>query len=638
MVSCVLSRRLDGIMCHSPARPVVRTPLLFLGSVALLALAGCAMGTPAPPDPISFTVGGHVHGGQQGVVGAQVQLYDAGNSGNGSAATAMLSTPVVTGADGAFSVSSGYTCASQTDQVYIVATGGNPGLGSGGNNPALVMMTALGNCSDLSTISFVTINEVTTAAAAWALAPFTQSYTQIGASATNSLGLTNAFLDANLIADRSLGTTATLPANLSTEAGKIYALADALASCVNSDGGSACTPLFTAATPSGGSAPANTFDAALNIVKNPGNNVAGVFAAIGPQPPFPTSLTQAPSDWTLSLAVTGGGLNAPQALGLDSQSNLWVAGTFGVVSVFNAQGTPLNAAGYTSSFLGEDYGLAVDPDDNVWVTAEEIPTHGTKGGLVKILGVSSGSMGTLSSFSDGSIDYPLAVAADSNGNLLIANNGNGSITVLNPSGPTYTLYQNPDIFPFPFAIAPDTSHGIWVADASGGDIYLTHVDSNGNLLKTVCCGNASGLALDASSNVWVSNYKDDDPDSDGSIEEVASDGTVLKQDLRDGGILGPSAIAVDAAQTVWVTNYHSPEGQPKNSFSELSGSASSNPGTALSPSTGFGLDADLQEPHAVAVDASGNIWIANAGGNNLVMFFGMGAPTKTPKSVLPVAP
>ncbi len=44
-----------------------------------------------------------------------------------------------------------------------------------------------------------TINERTTAAAAWALAPFASSATTIGATATNTLGLTNAFLDAALL-------------------------------------------------------------------------------------------------------------------------------------------------------------------------------------------------------------------------------------------------------------------------------------------------------------------------------------------------------------------------------------------------------------------------------------------------------
>jgi hypothetical protein len=46
----------------------------------------------------------------------------------------------------------------------------------------------------------------------------------------------------------------------------------------------------------------------------------------------------------------------------------------------------------------------------------------------------------------------------------------------------------------------------------------------------------------------------------------------------------------------------------------------------------------MLEPYALAVDASGNIWISNEAGNNLVMFFGMAAPTRTPRPPVPVAP
>lgn len=106
------------------------------------------------------------------------------------------------------------------------------------------------------------------------------------------------------------------------ETGKLNALADALASCVNSDGTSACNPLFSASAVNG-SLPADTFTAALNIVKNPGQSVAAVYSAIGTYVPFAATLIQAPNDWTMSLTVTGGGLSMPQALGIDSQNNIW---------------------------------------------------------------------------------------------------------------------------------------------------------------------------------------------------------------------------------------------------------------------------------------------------------------------------
>lgn len=601
------------------------------------------MGTTAAPDPVALQVSGQVHGGQQAVIGAQIQLYAVGTTGNGSAATPLLTNPVLSGTNGSFSITGDYTCPSSTTQVYIVATGGNPGLTSGATNHALAMAAALGNCGDLKPTQFITVNEVTSVAAAWALAPFAKSYSSIGASSTNATGMANAFLNAALIANTSVGKTATLPSNLSTETGKIYALADAMASCINSDGGSGCTPLFSAATPSGGTTPSNTFEAILNIVKHPASNVAGVFSAISAQPPFATTLTKAPSDWTLSLTVTGGGLSSPTALALDAQGNVWVADYTGALSAFNPQGTPLSATGFGVGVLSEAYGLTVDATGNIWVTVEEQPHHTpTRGSVVRFLGVSSGgTLGSSTVFSDLSIDYPYGVAADPNGNILIANYGNASVTVLNPSTPSYTVYSGSNEFAFPGALAPDGSHGIWVAD---GETSATHVDSSGNLLKVVnCCGESSSLALDSTGNVWVASYLLDSSNiltstDNGSVAELAPDGTVVQDFLTSAGIFKPSGIAVDAAQNVWISNYHSPAGQATQTISELAGSTSSSPGAALSPAPGLGLDAKMIEPYAIAIDPSGNVWVSNYGSNNVDMFFGLGAPTRTPRPPTPVAP
>lgn len=636
-------------MLRVPSPLALRTLSVSLFGFAALALTGCGIGSQAAPDPVSLTVSGTVHGGQQAVIGAQIQLYAVGTSGNGSTATPLLTSPVYSKVNGAFSITGDYVCPSSTTQVYITATGGNPGLTSGAQNPALAMMAALGNCGDLSPDQFITINEVTSVAAAWTLAPFSKGYGSIGAASTNPAGIANAFLNANLIVDTAGGKTRTLASNLKTEPGKIYALADAMASCINSDGGSGCTPLFTAATPSGGSAPTNTFDAILNIVKSPANNVAGVFSAIGAQPPFATTLTKAPSDWTLSLSVTGGGMSQPTALGLDSGGNVWVAnysgvgGAQAVLSAFGPQGAPLTTTGYGAGQLGESYGLAVDPTGNVWVSAEENPHHGsTRGSIVRFLGAASGgTMGTSTVFSDSTIDYPYGIAADSNGNILVANYGNSSVTVVKPSGPTYTVFSGNSEFSFPITLVPDASNGIWVAD---GETSATHVDSAGNKLALIdCCGESSGIALDSSGNVWVASYLEtsgdiNDSTDDGSVAEIGADGTVIKEFITAGGIFKPAAIAVDAAQNVWVANYHSPAGQTGQSFSELAGSTSTSPGAALSPSMGFGVDAGMIEPDSIAIDQSGSLWFASEGTNSIVEFFGMAAPTKTPKPPVPVAP
>ena len=86
---------------------------------------------------------------------------------------------------------------------------------------------------------------------------------------------------------------------------------------------------------------------------------------------------------------------------------------------------------------------------------------------------------------------------------------------------------------------------------------------------------------------------------------------------------------------MWGANYHGA------SFSALSsGTVSGEPaaGTAISPSSGLGLDANLLEPYSIVPDRSGNLWVANFAGNDLVMFFGLAPPTSTPTRPVPAAP
>ena len=288
---------------------------------------------------------GQVLSGTTPVNGATIQLYAAGATGNSSAAIPMLTQTVITDPLGMFQLTGSYTCGQSstgttipaTAQLYLVATGGTTSTTSTTSNPALTLVTAIGPCSNLTATSFDTLNEITTAAAAWALAPFANSATTLGATATNTLGITNAFLDTALLANPANGSPATLPANLTVETGKLAALADALNSCTTGSG-TACSALFTAATPPSGTTPTDTFTAALNIAHNPGPNVAAIFATIPANPPFTTTLTASPNDWTMSLTVTGGGLFMPTALGIDSQNNIWVANQDGPLSAFNPAG------------------------------------------------------------------------------------------------------------------------------------------------------------------------------------------------------------------------------------------------------------------------------------------------------------
>jgi hypothetical protein len=614
---------------------------------------------------------GQVLSGNQGIAGSTIQIYAVGSSGNGSASTPMLTQTITTDSAGYFSIAGLYTCGKSstgaaipsTTPIYMTATGGS--IGTNPANSAISLISAIGSCASLSPTTYTYINELTTAAAVWALAPFTGSISSIGASSTNTLGIANAFLDAALLANPATGKAATLPANLTVETGKLAAFADALATCVNAAASSACTPLFTAATLGSGGVPAptDTFSAALNIVKDPGSHVAAVFATLaanGTTQPYSTTLTKSPNDWTMSLNVSGGGLVAPTALGIDAEDNIWVANQDGPLSAFNAQGTPLSSTGFGLSSgvsqIAEVYGLAIDTSGNIWVTN----TNGGSGAgsVTKFLGAGSGTtpastVGTLvGTYSDSSIQYPYAIAADTNGNIFIANSGTSSATVYSPTGSVVSagLGSSYSIGDSPNAIALDAAHGFWLS----GDQNVAHISApttavpNGDLLANItCCAESYGMATDAAGSLWVADYLGGSS-SHGAFAEIATSSTgtatLAISGSDSGGIDHPAMVAVDAAQNVWFTNFIG------NSITEIAGNASStgattstNP-TAISPSTGvygaggFGLDASLQKPFTLMPDRSGNLWVSNEGTMTITMLFGLASPTVTPLQPVPAAP
>jgi len=561
------------------------------------------------------------------VSGASILLYAAGSGGTGAGAVNLLAPNVVTtDASGSFNITGDYKCPTAATQVYLVARGGNPGPAQGVDNAALVLMAALGNCGDLTQSTNVEINEVTTVASVWALAQFLGPGATVGSTSTNTIGLANAFAVANNLADTGTGLApgSVLPAGAVTETAKLYTLADIIAVCVNSDGGSACTPLFAAATTSQG-APGNTLDAALSIVQHPGSNVAAVFDAGAPQGPFQPALSTAPNDWTMSISYGGctpacGGLNTPGALAIDSGGNVFVANYFGgVVSEFSPAGVPASAAGIPGAGLDASYGITVDGSDNVWVANDQ-----------SVAGANNHRVGSVSKFSSagvelsgygyigGGIYTPVAIAADTNGAIWIANNESSSATLLANNGSAISGSSGyaPSALPFTFAVALDANHNAWFAAQK----EAVQVTPAGAVSSFACCNDPEGIAIDGTGNVWIADL------SGSAVVELTSLGansvTVL------GGNGGPRGIAVDGAGNVWAGNYFG------DSVVELAGSSA----TILSPSNGYGLDAPLHEPYGLAIDAGGNLWISNASSNTLTQFVGLASPIKTPLLGPPVQP
>jgi hypothetical protein len=277
---------------------------------------GAGAGTaasPSPSPPPSTTapveIHGHVAGGLSAVSGAYVQLYAMGTQGMESAATPVLSVPVVTDTSGNFTISGSYKCPATTSELYLVATGGNPGLAVGTNNPALALMTLLGECSSLSPTAVYPINEVTTIGTIWPLADYMVSAAQVGGNVSDS-SFSKAIAEINQ--EVNLGSAvspgAGIPAGYAVQTAKLYTLAGDLHGCIVSMGGtagdgSACGQLFSLTTAQGRTAPANTINAALQIAKNNELSVDGLFDLPAGDAPFAPVLPESPVDWNLDLVA-----------------------------------------------------------------------------------------------------------------------------------------------------------------------------------------------------------------------------------------------------------------------------------------------------------------------------------------------
>jgi len=442
----------------------------LLGAGSALALAalmtGCSTTATTSVAPATVALGsiqGVVHGGQSPVTGSTVTAYAAGTTGYGSAARVLATA--MTGAGGGFSLNAYATCA-PTDQVYLVATGGNPGVAGTQNNSALAMMAGLGLCGNLTATTNVVINELTTVGAVWALAPFMTSGTHVGTSATNAIGLINAFNSITLKMDNP--STGTVPSSfLNTNAvfptAEVNTLADILAACVNSVDtitpaaqSSNCQTIFSSAAV-GGVAPTNTVQLALNLAQHPTLGLS-LFSQGSAGAPFQPTLgtTTAPTAWTIAISYNFNGLdttpNVPKGIAIAPTGYVYSVGagvTAGnahtnTVMTISGTGSVIETHQPGTAVLNQPSALAVDTMGNVW-TADS-----GNNSLVEI----TEPAGTATIHTLNGLSSPNAVAIDAAGNLWVTSAGNNSVSEFNSAGTAVGNFTSGIAAPVAIAINP----------------------------------------------------------------------------------------------------------------------------------------------------------------------------------------
>ena len=451
-------------------------------AAAVLTLAGCTNATVAPTAK-SVKVTGAVHGGQQPVTGATLQLYAVGTGGDGSAATALILTPATT-SDGSgnatdgngnaanalntlpagfFTLAGEFVCPVSNPEVYLVATGGNPGLAAGTNNQALTMMAALGPCNGLGSSTNIFVDELTTVGSIAALYPFMSGYAAIGSGSSDATQLAAAFANVNEYVNTSTGTVPgpTLPASTYASSIEIQTLGDAISPCINSNGsttsGSACAALFADTTPSGGSKPTDTIGAVVTLLKNPTLNVCAIYGLVPTQPPYQPTLSACPASWSLPISAV--------TVAVSGASSLYAGQT----------------AQYTATVTGGDGNQGV-----TW-TVNGVAGGNASVGTISAAGVYAppavttstqvtiGAVSVLSSTATGAETVtvlPVTVSVSGPANVLFGQTGQYTATVTGATSQTVTWSVN-GVAGGSSAEGTITSAGVYTAPATAPSIPVT---------------------------------------------------------------------------------------------------------------------------------------------------------------------
>jgi hypothetical protein len=603
-------------MSHFLFRPA--SLLVALSTIPLIALTGCGAANSFSNPSASTTVTGKVFGGQQPVAGSTVTVWQAGTAGYGSAATSLATT--TTAEDGTFTFASGaYTCPTPTTQVYITAQGGSSV--SGFTNANIALATGLGNCAAAKNDT-VEINEVTTAATAFALAQFFT--TTLGSTSTDSFGTNVADLPSFTLSNTStIPTLIDIPnglvkpntAAITIDAAKIYSIANTLAACVNDAASfTNCTSLYGYTTPpSNGSntpvPPTDTLQAAVQMALYPYQNVTPLYQLAPKTPPFVGGT--APNDWTIgvsytssnyALSINGTAASATSAsIDIDATGKVWFAsnlsGHTGLAN-FDPSTTAFNGPYLAGKFTQPQY-VAIDTTGLVWTTdtassnygyvSTTTPTTVSSSGPVMIDGITA--LGPIAADGTGDVYFTYL---DASGTPNLGGVFGGS--TFESTGVAYTYPPTGLVTENGFTGASTSGSNTPCANELIGNYGTGTQDYVYASTSGTCTSGGVAFAAEAQDTLTATTSLDGFCSAMGGVCQTST--AVLNL---------PEGIATDGYGNEWVAN------SGNGSVFTFGSVLNSYPTTSTIPylhNASYGNTETA--PYAIAIDGSGNIWLANA--------------------------
>ena len=348
---------------------------------------------------------------------------------------------------------------------------------------------------------------------------------------------------------------------------------------------------------------------------------------------------------TAPLAIIGGsntGLNDPQGIALDSSGNIYVV-DLGAASVlvYPALGgstgllneSPTATISGTNTGLSLPIGIAVDSSANIYVAdlrAASVfvyPPLGSNTGLLN-----QAPTATISGSNTG-LAFPIGIALDSRANIYVTDLHAASVFVYSPLGSNTGLLNEPPLATIagsntgligPYGVTLDSSGNIYVADSNAAKVFVYPAlgSSTGphNEAPTITISGSNtglrqpfGIWLDSSGNIYVVNVTSvfvypPLGSSTGLLNEapIATISTTMPT-----GLSYPQGIALDSSGNIYVTDCpacYLGRGTPGVYVFPAGSNASTAPSATIS-----GSATGLESPDGIALDSSGNIYVADDG-------------------------
>ncbi|WP_158584058.1 T9SS type A sorting domain-containing protein [Reichenbachiella sp. MSK19-1] len=308
------------------------------------------------------------------------------------------------------------------------------------------------------------------------------------------------------------------------------------------------------------------------------------------------------------------------------------------VTTFTGSGSSGSEDGHgTSASFNNPSGMAIDASGNIYVTDANTIRKISPSGDVTTLAGSAVAGDTDGNGVNATFNLPKGLAIDAIGNVYVADTYNFKIRKISPSGDVTTLAGSGNVasidgsgvsasFNYPAALAVDATGNVYVADDGG--LKIRKITPGGEVTTFAGSGvnesvdgnglNASfisprGLTIDAAGNLYVTSiygHAVRKITPDGDVTTLAGSGTAGNTD--DNGTSAsfnePVGIAVDGSGNLYVAdtkNHKIRKISTDGDVTTLAGSG--NPGSTDEN----GVNASFNTPVTVAVGQNGHLYVSD---------------------------